>query len=391
MDFKMILVLSALLALPAAYAASGGANGAQGQLLGAATAEAQCRVDFTVGYLNAISAAVPNASATLGADASALQADMATLDGYATSGDTAGYRSYLSGTMDPAFKAARNDVASRPWKGSGDATLSSLKASYLQLSQTLESCQLNAAKSFAQDKIAIYQQDIENYTSRTGAIAGRNGSIGTGGLNQILSDAQSQVIGPLQAAISSAGNASDLRAALDKYCLYDGCKNGENFHLAVKYGLARLTATLSSAQSRMGANGTNYFAKAQQDLSSAQSEMSAIGTSQYTDSSRGALQDSMKSFTRDLRQAAAQIAQARAAGRGMMNGTNLSRGFGPMMNGTIRGNGTARGMMNGTRGRFFGQNGAPAGAAPANPPGFPPQDANNPQPQDGNSNGGVGQ
>ena len=384
MDSKMIFVLAALLALPAAYAASGGANGAQGQLLGAASAEAQCRVDFTVGYLNAIVAAVPNASATLGADASVLQADLATLKGYATSGDAAGYRSYLSGTMDPAFKAARNDIQARPWKGSGNATISSLKATYSQLSQTLESCQLNAAKSFAQDKIALYQQDIENYTGRTGTIAGRNGSIDTSGLNQILSDAQSQVIGPLQAAISSAGNASELRAALDKYCLYDGCKNGENFHLAVKYELARLTATLASAQSRMGVNGTNYFAAAQQDLANAQSELSAIGTSQYTDSSRGSLQDTLKSFTGDLRQAAAQIAQARAAGRGMMNGTR--GGFGR--------NGTNRGMMNGTRGRF-GQNGAPAGTGPANPPGAPQGDNNPPQdggnPQDGNSNGGVGQ
>ena len=384
MDFKWILVLSALLAMPA-YAASGGANGAQGQLLGAASAEAQCRVDFTVGYLNAIVAAVPNASATLGADASVLQADLATLKGYATSGDAAGYRSYLSGTMDPAFKAARNDIQARPWKGSGNATLSSLKASYSQLRQTLESCQLNAAKSFAQDKIAIYQQDIENYTGRTGTLAGRNGSIDTSGLGQILSDAQSQVIAPLEAAISSAGNASELRAALGKYCLYDGCPNGENFHLAVKYGLARLTATLSSAQSRMGANGTNYFAAAQRDLANAQSELSAIGASQYTDDSRGALQDSMKSFTSDLRQAAAQVAQARAAGRGMMNGTR--GGFGR--------NGTIRGMMNVTRGRFGPMMNGTNGGAGANPPGAPQGDNNPPQdggnPQDGNSNGGVGQ
>ena len=333
MECKWIAVLAALMILPAAYAASGGA---QAQLLSAASAEAQCRADFMAGYINAITAAVPNASSSLGGDASALQVDMATLKGYADSGDTAGYRSYLGGTFDPAFKVARNDIESRPWKGAGNETLSSLKSSYSQLRQTLESCQLDATKSFAQAKIAVYRQDLENYSSRTSMIAGRNGSaIDTSGLNQILSDAASQVIAPLEAALSSAGNASDVRAALNQYCLYDGCQNGENFHLAVKYELARLTATLSSAQSRMGANSSDYFAKVQQDVSSAQSALSAIGTSAYTDSNRGQLQDSLKSFTGDLRQAMAQIAQSRTAGRGR-NGGNQSGRFG-RMNGTRRG------------------------------------------------------
>ena len=389
MEIKRIVLLAALLMLPVAYAAPGNAIGMQGQLLSAASVEAQCRVDFMVGYLNAIVATVPNANANLGADVSALRADMATLQGYASSGDAEGYRSYLKGTFDPAFKDARNDIESRPWKGTGNETLSNLKTTYSQLRQTLESCQLNAAKSFAQAKVAVYQQDIENYSSRTSAIAGFNGSeMNTGELDQVVSEAQSQILAPLQAAISSADSSSVLRAALNQYCLYDGCQNGENFHLAVRYEFARSVATLSSAQLRAGANGSNYFAKAQQDLSSVQSALSAIGTSAYTDSNRDQLQNILKTFNDDLRQAMAQMMQARAAGRNRNDTNQSNRGFGPI-NGTnhrpitginrsmINGINSGRAPLNVTHGRGP-LNGTSGGIRPANP-------------QGGNNQGGVGQ
>jgi hypothetical protein len=329
MEFKWGVILAALMLLPMAFAAPGNASEGKTMLLGAASAEAQCRADLMVGYLNAIILAVPNSSSTLSGDASALQADMATLKGYAASGDADAYRKYMQSTFNPALKAAREDIGKRPWKGAGNSTISSLKSSYSQLRTTFDSCQLGALKSFAQERIAIYQNDLDNYTNRTNMIAGRNGSRGMdlSGLNQIENDARGQILDPLRSAISSASNASELRGALDKYCLYDGCKNGGNFHLAVRYGIARLDATLSAAQSRAGGNNSEIFSKAERDLSYAKAALAAIGTSKYDDGSRSSLEKTLKAVSGDMRDALAQARNSmRPRGGAGMNQTG--RGFG---------------------------------------------------------------
>ena len=342
MEFKWGALLLAILLVPAAFAAPGGNNATQAQLLSAASTEAQCRVDFTVGYLNSIITAVPNSSSTLGADVSSLQSDLSTLQGYAASNDASGYRNYLSSTFQPAFASVRSDIEARPWKGSDNATLAGLKANYSQLLQNYQSCQLNALKSFAEAKIAVYSQALDMYANRTNSILNRNNTgMDTSALNQLQADAKSQILDPLQSAISGATNASQLRDAFNQYCLFDGCANGVNYHLAVKYGIARLNATLDAVQARVGANNSALFTKAQSDLANAESALASIGGARYTDGNSGGLRSSLESVNGDIQSAMAQA-------RNMMG--NRTGGFG---NRTGIGNRT--GAIGNRTGRGFGR------------------------------------
>ncbi len=325
MDYKWGALLTALLLLPIASAASGGgASGVSAQLLGASAQEAQCRNDFMVGYINAIIAAVPNSSASLSGLPGTLQADIVTLKGYAASGDVSGYRDYLRGTYDPALKTARETIAqTKPWRGASSDTRAGLKSSYAQLRQTFDACQLSAAQAFGQAKVAAYQQYLDEYANRTNMISSRNGTRGmdTGSMSQLVSDAGSQIVGPLQSAVSAASNVSGVREALGRYCLYDGCKDGVNFHLAARYEAVRLAATLAFVESRAGANASSYFAQADADLATAQATLASVGTSPYSDGG-AQIHSELKAVAEDLKSGLASWRSAMRANRQGGRGRN---------------------------------------------------------------------
>ena len=101
-------------------------------------------------------------------------------------------------------------------------------------------------------------------------------------MTQIVADARAHIVTPLQQAVQAATTEFELKAVLKKYCLYGGCKEGINYHLAAKYDLEKATALLAYAKAQQNIS-TEKIAQAQTYLDTARVALNRIGTGQYTD------------------------------------------------------------------------------------------------------------
>jgi hypothetical protein len=129
-------------------------------------------------------------------------------------------------------------------------------------------------EDFANGRINNFKNSLDVYQKKISVLSAKGVDVSS--LNQIISDANTQIIAPLQSAISSAGDASSLNQAIKKYCLFDGCVNGTNFHLAAKFETAKLQIALNKI------NSSSEATQLQTDLTNAKNILTQVGTSQYT-------------------------------------------------------------------------------------------------------------
>ena len=129
-------------------------------------------------------------------------------------------------------------------------------------------------------KVDAYNQILANYQQKVANISTKVN--GTSSLTQILSDANSTIVQPLQAAINSANDSRSLRDAFRSYCLFNGCVNGTNFHLAAKFNLERLRLILTYIKAPPPySNQTDKITQAQNFIDAASSALAITGSSTY--------------------------------------------------------------------------------------------------------------
>jgi hypothetical protein len=83
-------------------------------------------------------------------------------------------------------------------------------------------------------------------------------------------------------AVQNAQNSTQIKAALDSFCLYNGCKTSENFHFAaasaIQVDQARLNV-LAVKNSTMSYQ--TLVNQAQTDLGNAQTALNQVGSNKY--------------------------------------------------------------------------------------------------------------
>jgi hypothetical protein len=272
------MLFALLLAIPFVSAAG---NTFGSELLTPALAQIGCKTDFMVGVINSCVTDGPNAT-SLSQYATTLQNDQSQLQTYANNGDVDDFRTYVRSTYDPDLASAT--AAIREWrvderKDFTNDTRTKLKDDYQSLTVTFQTCHFNAVKSYAQEKVNLYNDEILQYQGR---ITNLSGKIDTSSLSTLLSNAQDQIITPLQDAINGATNSSQVTDALGQYCLFDGCPSGTNFHLAAKFETTKLSLILGVLQRNATNEGLGSdVAAVQNNLSTAQTTLSSVGSSPY--------------------------------------------------------------------------------------------------------------
>ncbi len=300
MRYPLVLALLGLMAVPLASATGG--NLTQDSLRAAADS-ASCRADFESGYIGALVSSVPSAS-VLSTYADKLNADEHTLNGLAAAGNASDFRDFINGTFDPDMRSANEAITSWRKDGGGknlsNSTRAALKEDYTQLRATEESCDFNALKEYANDRVEAYNDDLSRYEAAADKLGQRG--VSTTDLTSLIGDARSQVVDPLKDAVSSATNASELRQALGQYCLYNGCKDGTNFHMAAHFDSDKLGDVLTyiAPMAQSAGLGGNLTA-AQGDLGSVQSELSSIGTSEYAQGQSDQVWGGIRSVAKDVK------------------------------------------------------------------------------------------
>lgn len=310
--------------------------------LGAAAQYAHCKTNFTAAYIGGIVSAVPRLSG-LGKYSAAISSDASQLSSIAGTGNITRFGSYLSGNYDRELNAISVNVSAQVRSANLTANqISQLRLLYNRTLATYSSCRNVSLREAAQREIESFNDSIANYQKEADGLSQKG--INSSSMDQLLLDAKSQIVVPLAAVVGSATNASQVAAALDGYCLFDGCKNGTNFHLAAHFELDRLTSELNylGAYRNLTAAST---ASAQADLNYAADTLQTVGTKSYAGGQSAVIFSNLTAASKAMQQAASLQAfgKEKAAAANIIasyNGT-IGRDRSEIVNLTSRGYDTA--------------------------------------------------
>jgi hypothetical protein len=240
--------------------------------------EATCRINFNIGLINEFVSEFPNASSNMQASLSALQNDLSQVQSLGNATDV---QKFVNGQYTNDVRNAIFSVPTQEVKGISQSRKVALIASYNQLKSVYDLCEETNYINITNERLNAYQIQINNFQNKTDVLAAKGFDVTS--LNQLLAEAQTQIITPLQNALANASSAQQVRDALKSYCLFDGCINGTNFHLDAKFDIARLNIVLSDLQNNSAALNLDntLLLQAQQYLSDAQSILNSIGTNNY--------------------------------------------------------------------------------------------------------------
>ncbi|MGB6463307.1 MAG: hypothetical protein WBF38_03670 [Nitrosotalea sp.] len=279
------LMACALLIIPAAAFAQtattqSGAATVQQDSMNAALAQVTCQANYLTGYIGDAISVIPNInSTTISADSSKITTDLQTVTTDINNDNKTQFKTDLP-TLRADFKSGRLDLTNAIKTSTPTKTeRSQLRSDMTSLGTTQQSCMFAAEQQSAQAKIASFQFAIQKMQTRSHKLYLRG--FDTTQLNQTISQAQTN-LDNLAAAISSATNPTQLKAALQSYCQYDGCKSGTNFHFAAQSALDAEQAALNAINSNQNSGQySTQISQAQTDLTNAQSILGTVATGPY--------------------------------------------------------------------------------------------------------------
>jgi len=279
------LVACALLVIPAAVFADSGSNqqnqvSVQQSYLNAVLARATCQTNFETGSISAAISDIQKIDqTTISSDSSKINTDLQTLTADISNKDKTQIKIDLKSVRTDS-KTATLDLRSaiKNAKPTSDER-TKLKSDSSNLRSTERSCMFSAGQQFANARIQAYGIGIQKVENRTNTLQSKG--VDTTQLSQLVSQAQTN-LGNLAAAVSSATNSTQLKAALQSYCQYNGCKSGTNFHFAAQSALDAQQAVLDKIKSNPNSGQySSQIGQAQTDLTNAQNTLSAVGTNIY--------------------------------------------------------------------------------------------------------------
>ncbi|MFZ1971031.1 MAG: hypothetical protein WAU65_02530 [Candidatus Nanoarchaeia archaeon] len=260
--------------------------------------ELGCRINFNIGVLNSVgnysnSSEIQQSVTTLQNDLSQAQSfnnsEVRNFEMGQYSNDMksiiSSVKSFRQG-RDVSFpnrnvSARTNQTAPVNSNGMYSNRSAALASFYNQLQQVYLQCEQQVYYTIGQQRLQQYQTQMAKFQNETNNLQNRGFDVTS--LTQLLDNAQTEIIQPLQSALLSANNSQSVMTAVQTYCLYDGCVNGANFHMDANFDVARLNIILNYLQANKSSlnldNAT--LSQAQQDLSNAQSTLNSVGASIY--------------------------------------------------------------------------------------------------------------
>ncbi len=271
-------------------------------------AHAQCKADFTVGVIDSLIKNLQDVSLSKYSDT--LKQDIEKIKEAAGGEDKEKFRDLVK-TFDSDLKEANKAVRDARKTGNiSNETKAALKTAYEELHKTYNGCSFEALKKVAEKRADNYKKTLVKYEERADNFAKKGLEIS--GMLKVIQDAKAQVYEPLLLTIRNANDTETLREAFRKYCLNNGCKDGVNFHLAVKFEMAKLEALIGKArQENLTTDAQTKLDKAQADLDAAKSLLANIGTSEYKGEKGKEVAEKLREVAKDIQEAYKSIRQAK--------------------------------------------------------------------------------
>jgi hypothetical protein len=256
-------------------------QGTQSQNLQLQLAAQTCADTHVTSYLNDVVKAINNSTTTstiTTTDIPKINADFAALQADASANNTAKFKTDVQ-TFNSDQRAANHDVSSAMKAAHSKTVNSTLKSENSQLQAAEKSCLFTVNQQKAQVKVQSFNRAITHAQDLSGKLSKHGAN--TTALNQTIGNANSQ-IQAFQTAVNNAQNSTQLQTALNSFCLYNGCKTGNNFHFAATTAIQADQAKLTLLA---GKNSTSSFqalvSQAQTDITNAQTALTQVGGNQY--------------------------------------------------------------------------------------------------------------
>jgi hypothetical protein len=260
-----------------------------------------CKVNYTTGYLQDVIGINQTAFASLTTDMVKLNNDLTTLQGYVSSNNPTDFKSFTQGQLLSDVKSSSLDIKSqeKTYHLTKDQR-SALKSDLLQLRENQKACLFSVKHGFVDTKVQRLEHRILLEQNRSSMLAGKG--VDTTALNSIISSASRQITA-LESEINSTHDRKSLEKTIHGFCLYDGCKNGTNFHFAANSAIAVKQAELTKIQSINGSSlYSTQITQAQGYLSAAQSILNTVGTGHYSGSQQSDIWNNIKATSNIIKQ-----------------------------------------------------------------------------------------
>jgi hypothetical protein len=271
------------------------------QLLESAMSQINCKTNFTVTFGNYISASLSNSN-SIYPKIVALQQENAQLQNYSASANIAGFRTYVREYYDPSLKQIGMDVLFG-LKGSrlAQGTTKTLREEYNQTQSAYNACEFNTEKQLAIAKGDAYEYYISYYNQKVQNLSAEG--LNTTAMQSLVNKAQAEIVVPYMDDVNASTNQSALDAALSRYCLFDDCRNGTNFHLAANFDVLKLTAIYDklSAIPDLTGKQTAQLANIRADLNVTSAALGSVGTNAYTQGSGQAIFNDLNATVMNIR------------------------------------------------------------------------------------------
>lgn len=248
--------------------------------MNATLAQLTCQANYLTGYIGDATSAIPNINATaIISDSSKISNDLQTLTTDTSNKNTVQFKADAP-TLRGDLKSGRLDLTSaiKTSVPTRDER-SQLRADMGSLGTTERTCMFGAAQQSAQAKITSFEFGIQQEQNKSHKLSLRG--FDTTQLNQTIDQAQANLAN-FAASISSSTNSTQLKAALQSYCQYNGCKSGTNYHFAAQSTLDVEQAALVAIQSNQNSGQySTLISQVQSNLTNAQTMLTTVGSGQY--------------------------------------------------------------------------------------------------------------
>ncbi|MGI0018705.1 MAG: hypothetical protein ACREA1_08340 [Nitrosotalea sp.] len=275
------LIACAMMVLPsAAFADSDNKSQYATQQLQVRLASMTCSNAYLDGYLGDVVTAINNSTttATLGTDITKTSTDFGTLQSDASANNTAQFRTDVK-TYNADSRAANLEAHSELKTVHSRTVNTILKSDASQLRSTENSCLFVAKQQKANLKGEMYNHVMARAQNMTEKMEKRG--MNTDEINKVIDNATAK-IQAFELAVQNAQNSTQIKSALDSFCLYNGCKTSENFHFAAASAIQVDQARLNVLAVKNST--TSYQAlvnQAQLDLGNAQTALNQVGSDKY--------------------------------------------------------------------------------------------------------------
>ncbi len=275
------LIACAMMVLPsAAFADSGAKSQYATQQLQVQFASLTCTNAYLEGYLGDVVTAINNSTttATLSTDMTKTSTDFATLKSDVNASNVSQFRTDVK-AYNADSRTANLDAHGILKTVHSKTVYATLKSDARQLRSTENSCLFVAKQQRANLKTEMYNHDLARVQNMTNKLT-KHG-VDTTGINKVIGNATAQVQA-FELAVQNAQNSTQLKAALDSFCLYNGCKTADNFHFAAATAIQVNQAKLNVlATKNSTATYQTLASQAQTDLNNAQTALSQVGSNKY--------------------------------------------------------------------------------------------------------------